>query len=147
MDTKKTEEKDTAQTSTWNDSYSILIPVIDEQHKGFFDIYDDLLADNSEHPVNEKTQEIIRRLSEYLANHFHDEELLMKNANFEGIDQHINQHRFFENKVNELQLAQTYKNPVLMSQLLLFIRKWFLSHISKADPVYKDTVLEYIKAV
>lgn len=139
-DTKNSNNK-----PTWNESYEINIPIIDNQHKTFFEIYDDLLSYSTNNEANDQTSIIIKRLTDYLTHHFSTEEALMKAANYKGIDAHIIQHRFFEKKINELKLAHIYKNPQLLSQLLLFIRKWFLSHISQVDFKYKDSVLEHLK--
>lgn len=133
-----------SEDSTWNDSYKIFIPAIDDQHRTFFNIYDDLRRSSEEGANNEMTQIFISRLCSYIKEHFCEEELLMKAANFDGYEEHLRQHKFFEKKMEELQIAYTYKNPLLRSQLMLFIRKWFLSHISNADFKFKDKVVEYL---
>jgi len=133
--------------STWNDSYKIGIPLIDKQHKMFFDIYDDLLIYNENNGANDQMLIVIKRLKDYTYYHFSEEEALMKAAKFEGLAEHQKQHRFFEKKVSEFQLAHTYKNPALFSQMLLFIRQWLLSHISQVDFKFKDSLLEYMKNI
>lgn len=149
MSTQNTIDTSSVQSTgtsvTWDDSYKLSIPMIDQQHKRFFDIYDDLLNYSKNQVTNEQINIIIERLDDYMKIHFREEEALMLAAKYEGLEEHIKEHRFFEKKINELKLAETYKNPLLLSQLLLFIRKWFLSHILKMDLKYKESVMKFIK--
>lgn len=148
MSTQDTIDKGTKQSNTsvtWDDSYKLAIPMIDEQHKRFFDIYDDLIKYSQNQVTDEQIHKIIGRLSDYLQIHLREEEALMLAAQYEGLAEHIKEHRFFEKKINELKLAETYKNPLLLSKVLIFIRKWFLSHILKMDLQYKESVMKFIK--
>lgn len=149
MSTQNTIDRSPVQSNgtsvTWDDSYKLAIPMIDEQHKRFFDIYDDLVNYSQNQVTDEQIHKIIGRLSDYLTIHLREEEALMLAAKYEGLEEHIREHRFFEKKISELKLAETYKNPLLLSQLLLFIRKWFLSHILKMDQKYKESVMKFIK--
>lgn len=130
---------------SWNNSYSIDIPVIDNQHKMFFKIYDELIENNTQTISDEKKQNIIEQLEQYVIGHFHTEEMLMKRANYPESEQHIYEHSLLINKVNEFKLSYEYRNTQLVNQMLVFIRKWFLSHISSTDAQYKNVVKEYIK--
>ncbi len=130
---------------SWNNSYLLDIPVIDKQHKMFFKIYDDLIENNTQTITDEYKYNAIELLEEYVIGHFQTEEILIKRANYSETEQHINEHKLFINKVNEFKLSFQYKNTQLVNQMLVFIRKWFLSHISNSDAQYKNVVIEYIK--
>lgn len=133
---------------TWNDAYLLDIPVIDEQHKKLFEIYDELshiVSDNE--PQNDfNIKQILIRLEEYTKFHFNTEEKYMTNIKCEGLEQHKNEHRLFENKLADWQLAFEYKNTMLAKNILNFIKKWLVSHIMESDTYYKDKMQAYFAA-
>lgn len=126
----------------WSDKYLVDIPSIDRQHSGFFSLISITMKKQKSTPVlsPEDTSEIINKLEEYLANHFKHEEMLMEKAGYKGIDQHIAEHRYFINKIEEYKLEQTFNSPLLFVKLLEFMKKWFLSHIIKTDYLYKEDI-------
>lgn len=129
-------------------NYRILdIPIIDKQHFKFFVIFDNLLLINKE--KNEGIREIkilteLNELQKYTVYHFFTEERLMKNANWEYIEQHIEQHSIFKNKCMEFMIDYNYRNRVLLEEIVLFLRKWFIAHISDIDASYADRVKAYL---
>ncbi|OIP04025.1 MAG: hypothetical protein AUJ97_03390 [Bacteroidetes bacterium CG2_30_32_10] len=131
--------------SSWDNSYSLDIPIIDRQHKMFFKIYDELLKNDPASISDAQKLYAIEQLKDYVLGHFQTEELLIKRAKYNEADQHIQQHKMFINKTNEFRQSFDYKNTQLVNQMLVFIRKWFLSHIAGSDAQYKTQVLEYIQ--
>jgi hemerythrin len=129
---------------SWNNSYSLDIPIIDNQHKMFFKIYDELIESNTQTITDEQKLNIIEQLEKYVLGHFQTEEILFKRANYSESEQHIYEHKLLINKVNEFKVSYEYKNTQLVNQMLVFIRKWFLSHISNTDAQYKNAVKDYI---
>ncbi|BEG97902.1 bacteriohemerythrin [Bacteroides sedimenti] len=122
------------------------IPVIDNQHKHFFEIFDNLILINQKENEDERESDILAELNElqrYAIYHFNTEEQLMQEANWKYVEQHIMQHMVFKNKCLEFQVAYNYRNKVLLEQMVLFLRKWFIMHISEVDAAYADTVKKY----
>ncbi|MDD3322007.1 MAG: hemerythrin family protein [Paludibacter sp.] len=141
MDTKINE----SSHKSWNNSYLLDIPMIDKQHINFFKLFDKLMLMSKENDSYENINEVILELEKYTYNHFNTEESLMRNANVENIDFHILQHKLFIDKVEEFKLAYTYRNMILVDQMVVFMRKWFLMHISEVDRNYANTVREYLE--
>lgn len=131
--------------TSWNNTYLLDIPMIDKQHFTFFKIFDNLILLNTETDNYDKMNEVILELENYTHNHFNTEEALMRKANVSNMDFHIMQHGLFKKKVAEFKIAYSYKNSVLMEQLISFMRKWFLMHISEVDKNYADSVKDYLK--
>lgn len=99
------------------------IPIIDKQHKVFFEIFDKLLSLNQKENEQERESNILSeldRLEKYTIYHFNTEEKLMRDAHWEYIEQHIVQHNIFKDKCNEFQIAYNYKNKVLVEQMVIF---------------------------
>jgi len=141
MDTKINE----SSHKSWNNSYLLDIPMIDKQHINFFKLFDKLMLMSKENDSYENINEVILELEKYTYNHFNTEEALMRNANVENIDFHVLQHKLFIDKVEEFKLAYTYRNMILVDQMVVFMRKWFLMHISEVDRNYANTVREYLE--
>jgi len=131
-------------TTSWNDGYLLHIPIIDEQHKGFFLIYDELTKLDPATATGEQKFAIVEKLIEYLVHHFQMEEKLMQEAGYPDIEKHREEHLLFISKVNEFKRAFQYKNPVLLNQMIVFMQKWFLSHISETDARYKKDVTDFL---
>jgi hemerythrin len=128
---------------SWNDSFLLNIDVIDNQHKKFFELFDLILALNKSKDAVELSS-VINELQDYAQYHFETEETLMQNADSENFELHIIQHQFFINKINEFTIAQNYNNPVLTTQIVVFMRKWLLMHITETDKRYVESVQSFL---
>jgi len=128
---------------SWNDSFLLNIDVIDNQHKKFFELFDLILALNKSKDAV-KLSSVINELQDYAQYHFETEETLMQNADSENFELHIIQHHFFINKIKEFTIAQNYNNPVLTTQIVVFMRKWLLMHITETDKRYVESVQSFL---
>ena len=131
------------EEGSWSDSYVTGIPEIDRQHKGFFDLLDEA-GNNLEAGDYSKLNQVIKRLEEYSEFHFDYEERLISEAGFKDAESHIEKHRFFIKKVEELKLEHSFLNPGLTGRLIGFMKKWFISHILFHDRDFTDVVRDYL---
>lgn len=128
----------------WENKYILNIDKIDQQHKGFFELW------NTEVKLMNKQDDaqlafIIEKLESYLKSHLAYEEALLRKSDYKDIESHISEHRFFIQKVESLKQELTYNNPLLFEKTTLFMKQWFLSHILLSDKKYQDTVIDYQK--
>ncbi len=130
--------------NTLHEKFLLNIPAIDEQHQKFFDILQKLTLQQvpKEH---DELNVIIQELDDYIKLHFRFEEALMKKAGYEDIEEHLEQHRFFEEEIQQLRNEYNYINPVLFEKMVVFIKKWFLDHILNTDKKYQNTVETFYK--
>jgi hemerythrin len=131
--------------NNWDDKYLLDIPIIDEQHRGFFILLKDELSRNI-NPTKEQMIELITRLENYIMDHFSSEELLMEKSGYDDLANHKNQHVFFIQKVDEMKIELLYQNPLLYSKMIDFMKKWFLTHILIVDKKFQTTVQDYLLA-
>ena len=128
----------------WSTKFILNIPEIDSQHNGFFELWDKELklidASNEDQLVF-----IIEKMENYIKDHFTAEENLLFKSGYIDLENHIIQHQFFIQKINEMKLELNYKNALLFEKIALFMKKWFLSHIMQFDKKYQETVLSYIR--
>ncbi len=130
-------------SQSWNDSFLLNIDVIDNQHKKFFEIFDLIMTLNKSKDAS-KLSTVINGLQDYAQYHFKTEETLMENADSANFELHIIQHQFFINKIKEFTIAQNYNNPVLTTQIVVFMRKWLLMHITETDKNYVESVQHFL---
>ena len=134
----------TSNPTAWNKSYMLDISLIDNQHAHFFMLFDKILELNKKDNSFSELEEIIVELEKYTQLHFQTEEALMRKANFPEYESHLLQHTIFSDKIKEFKIEYTYKNSVLLEQMILFMRKWFLIHIAETDKKYSESVKKYL---
>lgn len=115
------------------------IPVIDAQHKRFFELFVKTSGE-FENKEPEELNKLLGELEDYIQYHFQEEEKLMKESGYEGYENHKKQHELFINRINEMWNEHDYLNPMLFDKIRTFIKKWFVSHILHKDFDYKDDV-------
>lgn len=125
--------------SIWSDNFSLNIPVIDNQHQKFFEIFEKV-SNGYEYKTSEELDALIGELEDYLEFHFKEEEKLMRESGYEWYEAHKKQHTFFINRIEEMRNEFDYLNPMLFDKIRVFIKKWFVSHILHKDFDYKDSV-------
>lgn len=126
--------------SSWNDSYKINIPVIDEQHKKFLELVD-VAKYNLESSAICDNNKIIQELEDYLDYHFTFEEELFENSGYPDLLLHKHKHKQFVEKIRQFKMDAESNNPLIAKKLVEFMSKWFISHILDKDPNYVEYVL------
>jgi hemerythrin len=130
-------------------NYLFDIEIIDNQHLKFLEIHNNiitLLSKNKENLIEKDIENVINELTDYVKVHFKTEEDLLLLANYPDIEKHIKEHIYFIDKIDEFNMALKYKNPALLDNMLVFMKKWFLSHIKQTDSKYTEVLKEYLKA-
>lgn len=137
-------ENQVSSFQTWNDSFLLNIEIIDNQHKRFFEILDEILALSKEEKTGNDLLKVIDELQDYAHFHFQTEEDLMQKADATETELHIIQHKFYIEKLKEFQSSYNSNNPVLINQIVTFMRKWLLMHIFEVDGKYVESVRKYL---
>jgi len=128
----------------WSNSYLFDIEIIDQQHSSFFILFDRLIALNTLETYSQ-IADVLAELDRYTVIHFQTEEALMRKSDSPDIEQHLIQHELFKKRVAEFKTAYSYNNSILLGQMIVFMRKWMLLHISEMDGKYVDSVKIYLK--
>ena len=134
-----TKTKYNPETTNWNDSYLLGIPMIDNQHKNFFVILDNLETLNQKQEKSEM-HSLINELQNYVIYHFKTEEDLMVKSQSPNIDLHVMEHELFRKKVEEFHHSYYNNNEELLNEMISFMRKWLIIHISGTDAEYADSI-------
>ena len=130
MNTTTIESKN---SQSWNDSLLLGIPVVDKQHKILIALFDEIISVSNEGDDEDRILPLLNELQRYTIYHFDTEEELMRQANLQNTELHVKQHNLFKKKIGDFMIAHNYKNIVLLNQIILFLRKWLVTHISDID--------------
>jgi hemerythrin len=118
----------------WKDEFSVGIAEIDQQHKGFVDLF--VMVDNAI-GNGERWSEVffkLEQLREHARFHFAVEESLLRIHHFPGLEAHIEMHRHFMSKLDQLQMT-TLSRQVTMDTIH-YLRDWYAEHMRVADQEY-----------
>ena len=132
---------------TWDDQYLLNVPILDKQHKQFFVAFEKL---NRLNPPDlnsyDKIMNVVNSLFMQSINHFATEEALMLKALAPNYEVQLIQHNFFLIKIAEFKFAFNEHNATLLSDMIVFMRKWFIIHITDNDaksiPIFQKYTLE-----
>jgi hemerythrin-like metal-binding protein len=123
----------------WKDAYSMGEAEIDKQHKGLFNLSNDIYylvqagVDNSE-----QFRELFMSLTDYTIDHFIYEEMYIQEEGFPGLEEHIQQHLEFSNKLKDICIGINKETHI--KDIGEFITTWLVNHVIEEDMKYKKFV-------
>lgn len=119
------------------------IETIDTEHQRLIGIFNRMIEKASKNEFAD-FRKIVEELEEYSHYHFNTEETLMKKADFDEIEEHIFQHQIFRQKINDFRTSVLFESSTLKTDIVNFLRKWFLKHIMEEDSKYVPAILKYL---
>ncbi|OVE82627.1 hypothetical protein BVY03_00510 [bacterium K02(2017)] len=126
----------------WKQDYNLNIAHIDGQHSKIVDYINQIRIAAGSDEKTDIIYDTLNSLREYSQNHFREEEFLMKENNYNKLEEHINQHNYFISRITDIRLKLKKKEPVLLVELTAFLFGWLIKHICIEDKKYA----EHIKA-
>ena len=127
----------------WQNTYSVRIRLIDEQHKHLIlltnKLFTSCLGDRERSKRTFLTT--IREAVDYVGYHFSTEEKLMERVNYPGYRKHKQEHVDFVREVfRQLEEYNTGKSTAPLS-FVYFLRDWILYHVAVSDRQMGDHFL------
>ena len=120
----------------WTDDLSVGVKEIDEQHKIFLNILNDLCDTScSLHPISEIAS-ILKQLTSYASFHFATEEKYFDKFNYELSTEHKEEHNKLLTKVTEFNQIFINEGDAILPELLDFLEDWLIDHLSGQDKKY-----------
>lgn len=123
----------------WNDTHHLGIPIIDEQHRAIISTINTLhyfKINNKEKEVMDSTLII---LNEYTKYHFLTEEDIICVEEYVEIDEHKKLHK--QLAIETKRISSDIKFESDPSELLKFLKSWWLNHICVEDKKYADFII------
>lgn len=126
----------------WDDSYSVNIALIDNQHKKLIDMINQL----SEAMLQGKSKDILGtildKMTHYATVHFTTEEKYFEKFAYKGADVHNMQHSEFIKRVKEFRTSYNDGAALLSMDIIDFLRNWLKHHIQVSDKKYSKFLNE-----
>jgi hemerythrin len=120
----------------WNESFSVGVLEMDEQHKKLIDLINQL---NEAMKVGKGSAEagvILKGLTDYTHYHFVAEENLLEKNNYPGLLVQQSKHKAFIAKLQEFNTNMQSKDLGIGIKLNQFLKDWLVDHISGEDKKY-----------
>lgn len=125
---------------TWKETFEIGFQIIDDQHKSFISLLNELHEAQSTGTSQHLIKEALVKFLDYTHYHFETEEELFKQYNYPLADEHIEEHAYFINKVRAFQI-NVQKNDLLLSlKTIDFLKDWTINHILGTDQQFSDFI-------
>lgn len=121
---------------TWNDSYSVKVKQLDEQHKKLIDLINQLYDAMKVGKGSEVIGPVLKSLITYTQTHFSTEEQLMKLHGYPDYDTHKNEHNQLVAQVSEIKKGMDAGKMPLTQNIMNFLRDWLIKHIQGDDKKY-----------
>jgi len=121
----------------WQDSYSVKVLAMDNQHKKLFDLVNELHDAMCSGHGRDVAGDILRRLIDYTVQHFSAEEALLERYRFPGLAAHRAEHKALTSKVHEFK-KEFDAGTCDVIRLAKFLRYWLKDHIQNVDQRYGD---------
>ncbi len=122
-----------SETIEWSPALEIGNPAVDRQHKKLFDLAAAMVGDHDQVRV----MRTLAALSDYVVVHFRDEEKMLENISYPGLEAHKKLHGEFRAR-----LARLYANAGgmtldrIVEEVRLLINEWLTKHIMVVDREY-----------
>jgi hemerythrin len=124
----------------WKDSYSVNVPLIDEQHKKLFSLgatLVELLKDHETTDQFHQVMDVVDELVAYTSYHFDQEEALMKKCNYPNLDKHIKEHDAFRTYLANLEFEELVHNQrSKIREMATYVYAWIYKHVLEDDQQY-----------
>ena len=121
---------------TWNDSYSVKVKQMDEQHKKLVEMINQLHDAMKVGQGKQVVGEVLGSLVSYTKTHFASEELLMKTHGFTGFEEHKKAHTSLVGQVGDIRKKFMDGNAPLTQDVMTFLKEWLVKHIQQSDQKY-----------
>ena len=129
-------ENATRSVLEWREEYSVGVALIDEQHRNLFRMINELIDVINAVPTTERIAPILKGLIEYKQKHFATEEGYFHQFNFEGAEEHIAEHRKFNETLEQLKKKNEEDVIELAFELVDFLEDWLINHLLNTDRKY-----------
>ncbi len=120
----------------WDETYSVHIAEIDQQHQKFTAMLDMLFEAIEAGRPQSALSEILRELVAYAGYHFDAEEQLMIKHHYPEFGEHHKEHEVFRNKILGFQKNFQEGRETLTGDVVQFMTHWIAEHVMKADKKY-----------
>ncbi len=122
----------------WNDSLSLGISIIDNQHKKLVGLINQLNDAMKNGHGSDVIRKIVDELVTYTISHFGTEEKYFKQFNYAETNAHVGEHEAFVKKVSSFVDEMNNSSKALPITVMNFLWDWLRKHIMVSDKKYVE---------
>ncbi len=124
----------------WETKYETGIASVDQQHKYLFEITKNLSNAYLMRSDKKVISKFLFELEDYTKYHFKEEEDLFLTRQKPINNEHLDQHRQFEQTLHDLKFDYVSDNKIITEELLNYLIDWLIDHILKIDKADLDFI-------
>jgi hemerythrin len=130
----------------WSEEFSVGIPRIDHQHKGWFELINILHDTMARGEGDDMVDAVLEDVAAYTRTHFSEEEALMEKYGFPGLAGHKRVHEAFVAQLRDaMEAPRTAVRVRLTLTTMATMKDWLVRHIQQMDQHYATFILERMK--
>ncbi len=129
----------------WNERFDTGIEIIDLQHRKIVSMINDLHISSIQNEMD-IVSDILRRMREYIVEHFSFEEELMIAAQYRYTHAHIQLHQRFLERLDHMS-QRHLSGEHISKELSTFLTNWLTHHIGHEDQDYVADVSLIMKDI
>lgn len=122
----------------WNDSLSVNVVKIDQEHKKLVEMINELTDAMKAGHGKDVLGKILNGLISYTASHFQTEEKYFQQVKYPDAAAHKKEHVAFVQKVTEFKKEFDAGRATVSVNILQFLSKWLQNHIKGTDQKYSS---------
>jgi len=126
----------------WDDSYSVGVAVMDDDHKRLINLINQLQTAALYDTSDEYEKEAFDTLIDYTKTHFKREEDLLEKNGFPGLEAHKKQHQAMIDEVGNLVSEYQQNADVTIEKTIRYLKVWLIKHINGTDKEYSGFLNE-----
>jgi len=120
----------------WSDNLSVSVAEIDEQHKIFIKLLNDIYKMTFTGSNQDEAAGLLKQLESYAAFHFATEEKYFDKFKYDRADEHKAEHRSLSNKIIQFKTRFVSEGAAVLPEIVDFMEDWLADHLEVQDKKY-----------
>lgn len=127
----------------WTPKYNVGVKALDDQHIVLVEILNELHAAILKGQAHDIAGPLFKKLTDYVREHFTDEERLMEDTKYPGLAKQSAEHRALTAKVRQFIARYEQGDQAMYPQLQCFLVTWLHDHMLTVDKQYTQWMNEH----
>ncbi|MEK9150304.1 MAG: bacteriohemerythrin [Candidatus Desantisbacteria bacterium] len=126
----------------WDDSFSVGVKKLDEQHRQIVGIINKLIDTTSVSVDSELISDTLTEMRQYASDHFETEEHLLTEYKYPDYKSHKDHHIEFRKNTAGFSVDTLQYKRTVPAEILTYLKEWWVNHILNTDMEYKAFFIE-----
>ena len=127
----------------WKDEYSVGVEEIDDQHKYFISLLNDLNNAIVAGKSREELKELFRLVPDYAERHFATEEKYFDEFKYEGAAEHKQKHQELRDEIKRIAGTEGGREIDFYGNIVYFLKDWLEEHLAQMDQKYEKCFADH----